>query len=104
MFYCVFLLQILVYPPSLHVSFSNIFMFVVNKTTNDMIGYTITDNSLTGSEDISSSYYILDSPAQLLWRIHIPNDQEIIEVKSHHTFGNNILCTIITNFIIILVT
>lgn len=65
-------------------------MFVVNKTTNDMIGYTITDTSLTTSPD-TSGYHAIDSPAQLLWRVHIPNDQQIIEVKSHHNLGNNVL-------------
>ena len=83
------LLQILVYPPSSHVLFSNIFMFIVNKTSNDVIGYSVTDTELTGSpQDITNGYYTTDPPAQLLWRVHIPNDQEIIDVKSHHSVGN----------------
>ena len=84
------MLQILVHPPSSYVSFSNIFMFVVNKTTNDVIGYTITDTKLTdSSHDATNGYYAMDTPAQLLWRVHIPNDQQIIEVKSHHNIGND---------------
>ena len=84
-----FLLQILVYPPSSQVSFSNIFMFVVNKTSNDMIGYSVTDTRLTDSlHDAASDYHTIDTPAQLLWRVHIPSDQQIIEVKSHHNIGN----------------
>ena len=67
-------------------------MFIVNKTSNDMIGYTVTDTELTGSpQDITNGYHATDSPAQLLWRVHIPDDQEIIDVKSHHSVGNDIL-------------
>ena len=66
-------------------------MFIVNKTTNDVIGYTITDTKLTdSSHDTSIGYYAMDSPAQLLWRVHIPNDQQIIDVKSPHNIGNDI--------------
>jgi len=69
-------------------------MFVVNKTTNDVIGYTITNTTLTTSQD-TSSYHVVDSSAQLLWRVHIPNDQQIIEVKSHHNHGNSVLYTLV---------
>ena len=63
-------------------------MFVVNKTANDVIGYTITDTKLTGSShDTTNGYYTMESPAQLLWRVHIPHDQQIIDVKSHHNIG-----------------
>ena len=64
-------------------------MFVVNKTTNDVIGYTITDTD--SSHDATNGYYAMDSPAQLLWRVHVPNDQQIIDVNSHHNIGNDIL-------------
>ena len=69
-------------------------MYVVNKTTNDMIGYTVADTELTGSPHITSGYHTIDSPAQLLWKIHIPHDQEIIDVKSHRNIGNNIAYTL----------
>jgi len=87
------LLQILVYPPSSHVSFSNIFLFVVNKITNDVIGYTVTDTKLTdGSHD--TGYYPMESPAQLLWRVQIPHDQQIINliiilVMAHYCNAQN---------------
>ena len=90
------LLQIIVYPPSSHVSFSKIFLFVVNKTTNDVIGYTVTDTKLTdGSRDTTNGYYAMESPAQLLWRVQIPHDQQIIDVKFHHNIGNDISCTLL---------
>ncbi|XP_065890102.1 ER membrane protein complex subunit 1-like [Dysidea avara] len=49
-------------------------MFVVNKTSNDVIGYTTTtpqETQHTGS---------LVGP---LWSMHIPEEQEIIELQSH---------------------
>ena len=60
----VILLQILVYPPSSHTPFSSIFLFVVNKTTKDVIGYTVTNTKLTdGSHDTINSYCAMESPA-----------------------------------------
>ena len=70
-------------------------MFIVNKTSNDVIGYTVTDTELTSNpQDITNGYYTTDSPAQSLWRVHIPNDQEIIDVKSHYSVGNDISSTL----------
>ncbi|XP_065890097.1 ER membrane protein complex subunit 1-like [Dysidea avara] len=67
--------QVLVYPSSSHASLSNIFMFVVNKTSNDVIGYTTTTPQ--GTQHTGSL-------VRLLWSMHIPEEQEIIEVQSHH--------------------
>ena len=61
-----------------------------------MIGYTVTDIKLADvSHDAINGYYTMESPAQLLWRIQIPHDQQIIDVKSHHNIGNDTLlwCT-----------
>ena len=62
------------------VSLSNVFMFVVNKTSNDVIGYTATTPQ--GTENT-------DSLVQPLWSVHIPEEQEIIEVQSHRQSGMN---------------
>ena len=52
-------------------------MFVVNKTSNDVIGYATTIPQGT------TQYTILP-----LWSVHIPEEQEIIEVQSHRHSGN----------------
>jgi len=54
-------------------------MFVVNKTNNDVIGYSITTPQGT------------QHTVRPLWSVHIPEEQEIIEVQSHRHSGNAIL-------------